>query len=239
MAKEEIFRWQANFTLVPPLMLDKVQNLPELRIIKENDEPNAKRIEVTTPNLPSFIEALLYAREKCNRCTDFLTLLKGFLVRATLSNITQIGPTGSVGYAPLSLDVIIDGHQDIDLTGEAIAKVIQGNEPKLARQLSHYRRAIETDDIINKIRELYLVVEDDYDKTCQFLKQYAYVRTILSHPELTESRESGSKAKNRFGKTYIDPSSPKDLDELKQDTNELLRKAEEIVRGKLQLGGDR
>ena len=241
MAKE-ILRWQAKFTLAPPLLLDEVQNLPELKIIKENDEPNAKwtRIEVTTPNLPSFIEAILYAREKCNRCTDFLTFLKGFPVRATLSNITQVGLTGSVvtGCAPLSLDMIIDGPHYIDLIGEAIAEVIQGSEPKLARQLSHYRRAIETDDTINKIRELYLVVEDEYGEACQFLEQYRYVRNILSHPELTKSDYSISKAKNRFGRTYIDPSCPKDLDELKQDADELLRKAKEIVRSKLQLRDD-
>ncbi len=235
MAKEEVCHWQANFDLDPPISLYIVQNLPDVQILRCSDDTSAlfDKIEVTTRGVASYIEAHLDAVETCNRCTDFLTFIKGFPVKATLS---EIRPQGSKTVCvPHDLDfVVAERHTNIDLAEETIERIIRGNDGKLNRQLSHYRRAIETDDVITKIKELYQVIEAEKDKYSQFLKKYKYVRDLLSHPEVNHP-PIVQKAKDRFGRAHIDPSSPKDLDELKKDAEKLLVEAREILLRNMQL----
>jgi len=238
MENEEICQWQANFNLEPPISLDIVQNLPDVKILRGSDNTSAlfDKIEVTTPELASYIEAHLHAETICNRCTDYLTLITGIPVKTTLLNITQIGTQGSkkTGCAEFKLDFIVANRPGIDLTGETVERIIRGRDKKLNRQLSHYRRAIVTDDAINKIGALYLVIVDEYGENCQFLGTYRYVRNIISHTKLTKIRKQIEQAKKRFGKAYIDPSAPKDLDELSKDAKALQVKAKEILVRKIQ-----
>jgi hypothetical protein len=65
-------------------------------------------------------------------------------------------------------------------------------------------------------------------------KKYRYVRNLVSHPKLNKSCVV-SQATARFGKPYIDPSSPEDLDKLREDAKSLMEKAKEALLNKLSL----
>lgn len=233
---EKPCKWQASFRLSPPILLGEIRNTTDIRIVKDSNAPNARasRIEIVTPEL-SYEDARNYALEVTNRVTDYLSFLKRFPVGAILSNIGQILPADSRihmrGYATLRARATVERPVNLDMAVKPIAQIIGGQEAKLARQLSRYRRALETDDVINRVREAYQIIEDEGTDR-EFLSKYRYVRHLVSHPELADHR-AASQATERFGKPYIDPSSPEDLAKLDEDAKSILKKAEEILLSKL------
>lgn len=233
---EEKCKWQAYFSLNPPVTCSTVKSLPEVNIITEGDTPNVRAtgLQITTPEL-THEDARQYAIEIANRCADYLTFLKQFPVGASLHNITQLRPPGTpkTGYVDIAARVMIEKREDVDLTGERVSKIIGGSEAKLNRQLSHYRRAIETDDPINKIRELFQVIEDEYGKGHPFVQESKWARHIVSHPRLDDA-EAVAQAVQKFGRPYVDPSKPQDLAKLTTEAENMRREAERILRSKIQ-----
>jgi hypothetical protein len=228
---DRLRRWKARFRLSPSVLLGKIKNTADVRIVKESNDPNARAsvLEIVTPEL-AYEDARNYALEVANRVADYLSFLKQSSVGATLFNINQIPPRGSKIRikVPFATRRLVDRPTNIDMSAKPIAQITGEQEAQLARQLSHYRRALETDDVITRVREAYQVIEEDEITYRQFLDNYRYVRHLVSHPKLSKSC-AVYQAKKRFGKSYINPSSPEDLAKLCEDAKNLMEKAKEIL----------
>ena len=183
----------------------------------------------------SFIEAVNYSKLLANRCADIISSMIGTGVSFSFKQITELPETPGqfekttffqIGYqTSFRLEVI-------DMTKFSILEVFSNKNAKLARQLSHYRRALLSSDPINQIKEFYLVIEDEYGRNDNRTKEFRYLRNLLSHSEL-ENKASKSYAISTTGKPYFDPSAPKDLELLIAHIPKIKSVAETIIKGKL------
>lgn len=179
-------------------------------------------------------EALFYAQGRANRFFDYLSAIHKYPVEGRLSNMVEVKPKGETrtGYATMKCDAIIHRPEDLDFSKDNAKKVLQNSDEKLVRQLSHFKRALKTDDIIEKVREYWLIIEDEYELTNPFILKYSYVRHLISHPELIVPKHK-EKAEKLLGKGYINPSNPKDFEDLKDVFMIIEKKSKEIIDGKI------
>lgn len=229
-------KWNAIFNLKPSrIIVAKVNSLPDVKLRTDSDGTTfITSIEITTPEL-SFLDAIKHSEEKANRCADIISFITGLPVSCTLRQINEIGPAGTVrtGAVPFTGGAdLACMPQEVDLTAPRIYDVLYNKNKKLARQLSHYRRGISSSDVIQKIREFYQVVEDEYSKHHPFIEKYKYVRILLSHPEMDRER-SKAEAKKIVGKEYFDPSSPQDMTALEIHLKQIKDEAERIIKSKI------
>ncbi len=206
MSQEKILKWQASFNIKPPLALGEIKNPTNFKIIKENDRPDAKAIglEVTIDE-PTEEKATTSAINIANTVAACLTFLKGVPVKAHLSSIANLSSSKpSTQFIFIGSRFVLDASQDVDFTTNPIRELLSGQNIKLHRQLAHYQRALETEDIITKIREFYQVVEDEYPSDHSFIQAHIWARHLVSHPELNNTKRA-LEAMKHLGKTYIDP----------------------------------
>ncbi len=230
-------KWNATFDLEPRIIVAKVNSLPDVKLLTVLDGSSTfiTSIEITTPEL-SFIDATKYARTKANRCADIISFITTFPISCTLRQINEIGPAGTVrtGAATFEVTSHLYRPQEVDMTTAKFSDVLYNKDEKLARQLSYFRRGISSFDIVQKIREFYQVVEDEYAcaQDHPFIKKYKYVRDLVSHPEMTRPR-SKAEAKKIVGKEYFDPSSPQDMAALEAHLEQIKGEAERIIKSKI------
>jgi hypothetical protein len=231
----KICKWKAVFKIVPDgVVVADVKDLPEVRLVTQvGNNKYITSIEITTSDL-SFVDAIAYSELLANRCVDLISYIVGRGVSCSLTQIIETGPPGIVreGHAFMTLDTLLAKPQYVDITTASFSDVLQNRNQKLARQLSHYRRGIASSDIIEQIREFYLVLEDEYPDNHPSLQRYRYVRNLVSHAEVTNPR-SEEEARRIVGKTYIDPSAPQDLAVLRNHLNEIKCEAERVVKSKV------
>ena len=232
-------RWKVNFSLTDKVLAKTIVDLPDVKLLKEVVENNTyvTAIEITTPEL-SFVEAVELSSLIANRCADLMSFIAGLSVSCTLQQINEIGLPGAVkaSLKPFTVDAIISAPRDIDISTTPFLNVLGGKDEKLSRQLSHYRRGIASSDTIEKIREFYQVLEDEAGKP--FRQRYGWLRDLVNHPELTYDTSSKKKSTEQLGKNYIDPSSPMDLKNLKEQLHQVKRDAEITLSRKLFLARD-
>lgn len=231
----KVCKWKATFKLRPDIEVKQIRDLPDVRLITK-DRKNRKRmtgIEVTTPDL-SFVDAINYSTLLANRCADIISYTNGIGVSCSLKQINEIGPAGEVktGGAFLSCNAILVKPQEIDIANTAFLNVLRSKDEKLSRQLSHYRRAIASSDIVEKLREFYLVLEDEYPKNHRIRHKYKYARNLVSHAKLIWP-ESAREAKRILGKPYLDPSAPSDMQALQRHVDDIKGEAKKCIETKI------
>jgi len=215
-------RWKVNFSLTDKVLAKTIVDLPDIKLLTEVVRNNTyiTAIEIATPEL-SFAEATEFSSLAANRCCDLISFVIGRGVSCTLQQINEIGPPGAVkgGFKLFTVGTIIEAPKDFDLSTAPFLRVLEDEDQKLARQLSHYRRGIASLDIIEKVREFYQVLEDETGS--QFKEKYQWLRDLVSHPELTRSTASKQKATERVRKTYVDLSSPRDIKTLQKQLEQI------------------
>jgi hypothetical protein len=220
-------RWRVNFSLTDKVLAKTIIDLPDIKLLTEVVRNNTyiTAIEIATPE-SSFAEATEFSSLAANRCCDLISFIVGRGVSCTLQQMNEIGPPGTVkaGFKSFTTDAIIEAPKDFDLSTAPFLKVLDDKDQKLARQLSHYRRGIASLDIIEKVREFYLVLEDETGS--QFKEKYQWLRDLVSHPELNRPTASKEKATERMGRTYVDPSSPRDMENLQEKLEQIKLDAE-------------
>jgi hypothetical protein len=234
MSSQKTCRWKASFVVNPPVKVSGIKDLPDIKLKTktEGNQTHIIGIEITTPD-QQFVDALNHATLVANRCTDYLTLICGFGVATNITQINEIGKPEDLknGAAFLKADLVISRVKEIDLTNSRFLDILNLKDDRLARQLSHYRRGIASRDIIERIREYYLVIEDEYPSDHPFLERYKYVRHLVSHPELNAAK-SADEARRLLGKTYFDPSVPQDLAALERNLADIKDTATKIIEAK-------
>jgi hypothetical protein len=230
-------KWKTSFAVHPErIVVSKVVNLSNITFTTESDARNTSivSIEIVTPDL-SFVDAINYSQTLANRCVDIMSFIVGYGISCSIKQINEIGgeigktKTGAVFY---SSDALIVKPEEVDLTKPFISKILLNQDEKFVRQLSHYRRGISSQDVIEQIREFYLVLEDEYGKNSARLQPIAYIRHLVSHPELS-SASAQRDAIIMLGKTYLDPSAPKDLSTLKQQLEYIKNEAKCVIESKI------
>ena len=188
-----------------------------------------KGFSIITPIL-TIKEADDFAQENANRIFDYLSAIHNYPIEGYLSKMVELKPEGEVkkGYKKSSVGLTVHEPEDLDFNNDSF-KVL--TTKKLARQLSHFRRGLKTDDVIEKIREFHLICEDE-PAGHQFLEDVKPVRHLVSHPELNNPKHI-AKAKNLVGKNYLDPSDPRDMAAIKEYSNKIEKKAREIIKRKI------
>jgi hypothetical protein len=232
-----ICTWKAKFNVHPEkIIVSRVVNLPNVTLITEIEGENTKviSIEITTPNLP-FVDAVNYSKVLANRCVDIMSFIVGYGVSCFLNQINEISnETGKskTGMIFLTGGAFIAKPVEIDITKSSFTAILQNTDAKLTRQLAHYRRGISSQDVIEQIREFYLVLEDEYGKNSPRLQPIAYIRHLVSHPELN-SASAKRDAITLLGKTYLDPSAPNDLSTLRQQLENIKNEAKCVIEAKI------
>jgi hypothetical protein len=232
-----ICKWKAVFKLVPERIgVSQVKDLPDVKLLTDviGNNRYITSIEITTPD-SSFVDAINYSKLIANRCVDMISYIVGFGVSCSLSQINEIGPPGTVktGAVFCTIDAVLSKMQNVDITTTSFSNALQNRDRKLVRQLSHYRLGLLSSDIVEKIREFYQVLEDEYTKNHPSIEKYKYVRHLVSHPELTKSR-SKEEAEKIVGKSYFDPSAPEDICALERHLEEIKNNAEQLIKSKIQ-----
>lgn len=223
-------RWKAFFVLSTPVSVGEVKSVPNIEFVVESHDKIRKisGINVTAPKM-SHIDAVNYAEITCNRCVDYPCFLTGVPVTASLRQMSELGAKTAVktGFAFMSADVLIAKRADLDITTQAFQRALLGEDLTLALQLAHFRRGMLARDVIEKIRELYQILELEDPSIAE---AYKYVRHLVSHPKLTWSAEE---AKEILGKPYFDPSAPQDLRKIESDALKIEKQARSIIQNKL------
>lgn len=194
-----------------------------------------KGFSIITPTLTRQ-EAFHFVREKANRIFDYISAIHNYSIEGYLSNMVEVKTEVEVktGYAEFSADAILHKPEDLDFNKDSVKSVLQNNDEKLMRQLSHFRRGLKTDDVITKIREFYLIIEDEYPLKHPFREGYKYVRHLQSHAEMDRLNSIDTKkAITLLGKKYMDPSNPKDMEAIKRDLKIIEREARKIINSKI------
>ena len=236
MNRSKRCQWEVVFRFPSPILEKSITNAEGLEFGLEFDTEKVeegiilKGFSIITPIL-TIKEADDFAQENANRIFDYLSAIHNYPIEGYLSKMVELKPEGEVkkGYKKSSVGITVHMPEDLDFNRDSF-KVL--TTKKLARQLSHFRRGLKTDDVIEKIREFYLICEDEYLPGHQFLEDVRPVRHLLSHPELNNPKHI-AKAKTLVGKKYLDPSDPGDVAAIKDDLNKIEKEAREIIKGKI------
>ena len=232
-------RWEAVFSFSPPvheigIAVPEGFSLPdgsEFKIKFDTERKNEsviiKGFSIVTPTLPSR-EALYFAQKTANRIFDLMSAIHNYPIEGCLSNMVEIKPEGEVktGIKEMTVNAILHKPEDLDFNKDSIKNVFQNKDEMLMRQLSHFRRGLETDDTITKIRDFYQICEDEYSPGHFFIEKYKYVRNIMSHPVVKQE-------KKLLGKKFMDPSDPKDMEVIKSDSKTIESEARKIINSKI------
>ena len=188
-----------------------------------------KGLSIITPILTKK-EADDFAQENANRIFDYLSAIHNYPIEGYLSNMVEVKTEEEVktGYKKFSVGTTVHKPEDLDFNKDSF-KVLTAK--KLARQLSHFRRGLKTDDVIEKIREFYLICEDE-PTGHQFLEAVTPVRHLVSHPELNNPKHIAT-AKTLIGKGSLDPSDPRDMAAIKDYSNKIEKEARDIIKRKI------
>lgn len=192
-----------------------------------------KGFSLTTPHL-TMKESLHFVWEKANRIFDYMSAIHNRSIEGRLDRIIRMGAEGEVrtGYVNCSADLILHRPVDLDFNKDSATSVLQNSDKQFMRQLSHFRRGLETNNTVTKVREFYLIIEDQYPPDHVFIQDYSYVRHLQNHPELTRSKHA-KKAKKLIEKIHMDPSDPKDMEAIRKPLKEIETEAKRIINGKL------
>ncbi len=222
--------WKASFILSTPVLVGKVTSPKGIEFEIDDKSQKITGINIFTPAMTQF-SAINYAEIICNRCVDYLSFVSRLPVSASLRQITEIGVESGIkrGLALFPVDTLFAKRIDVDVTMPAFQRVIQNKDTRLALQLAHFRRGLRTNDVIEKIREFYQVLELEESKVTE---KFRYVRHLVSHPELT-NKKAVEEATELIGKPYLDPSVPRDLQNLSSDVQKIEKKARAIIQSKL------
>ena len=235
MNSSERCQWEAVFGFCSPIGEKSIAKIEGIEFEIEFDTEKVgegiilKGFSIITPSLAKQ-EAALFVWEKANRIFDYLSAIHNYSIEGDLSNMVEVKPEGEVktGYLETTVGVTIHKPEALDFNKDSIKRVLQNNDEKLVRQLSHFRRGLKTDDVITKIREFYLISEDEYPPEHPFRKKYKYVRHLQSHAKM-DRKNSIKKAKDQLGKNYMDPSDPKAMGAIKRDSKIIEKEAREII----------
>ena len=232
-------QWEVVFRFPSPILEKSITNAEGLEFGLEFDTEKVdegiilKGLSIITPTLAKQ-EASLFVWEKANRIFDYLSAIHNYSIEGYLSKMVEVQPEGEVktGYVESTVGLTIRESEALDFNKDSIKRVLQNNDEKLARQLSHFRRGLKTDDVIEKFREFYLICEDVYPSGHQFLEDIKPVRHLLSQPELNNPKHKAT-AKTLIGKGFLDPSNPRDMAAIKDYSNKTEKKAREIIKRKI------
>ncbi|OLS14295.1 MAG: hypothetical protein RBG13Loki_2083 [Promethearchaeota archaeon CR_4] len=221
----KVCRWRVTFDFIPPkILVSRIKNVPDVLLIT-TDEGERKwitSIEMITPEL-SFTEALISASETANHYADFISFAVNYGVSCTIRQINEVGEGGKPkqGGTIKFLECRVVTPENIDLT-----KYV-GNEV-YRRQFAHYRKGLSSTDVVERIREFFIVLEDSYPKNDPRLTKWAWVRNLVSHHELIVKGQM-IEAEKLIGKHYFDPSTPQDENALHENAVELKKEAKECL----------
>ena len=229
-------QWEVVFRFPSPILEKSIPNAEGLEFGLEFDTEKVeegirlKGFSIITPSL-TIKEADDFAQENANRIFDYLSAIHNYPIEGYLSNKVELKPEGEVkkGYKNSSVGTTVYKPEDLDFNKDSF-KV--RTTKKLARQLSHFRRGLKTDDDIEKIREFYLICEDEYPQKHHFREEYKYVRHLQSHAEM-DRKNSIKEAKDLLRKNYMDPSDPKDMKAIKRDSKIIEKEARKIINSKI------
>jgi hypothetical protein len=199
---------------------------------KVGDKIKLKGFSIFTPEL-TFMEAINHVKEKANRFSDYISAIHNIPITFHLiSMVKNVGGIRERTRMSPEINVRVYKPEKLDLNKASFKKVYQNNDIKLARQLAHFRRGLETEDIITKIREFYLIVEDEYGKENHFCKKFSYARHLQAHPYIADQNLL-PKVKTLLRKDYMDPSNPQDIEVIKKDETIIEKEAINIIKNKL------
>lgn len=235
MNSSERCQWEAVFGFCSPIGEKSIAKIEGIEFEIEFDTEKVgegiilKGFSIITPTLAKQ-EASLFVWEKANRIFDYLSAIHKYSIEGDLSNMVEVKPEGEVktGYLESKVGLTIHEPEALDFNKDSIKRVLQNNDEKLMRQLSRFRRGLETDDVITKIREFYLISEDEYPPKHPFRKKYKYARHLQSHAKM-DRKNSIKKAKDQLEKNYMDPSDPKAMEAIKRDSKIIEKEAREII----------
>lgn len=228
-------KWEVVFNFSSPILEKSISDFEDfiLDTEKVDEGIHFKGFSIIT-NALTIQEAFFYAQGKANRFFDYLSAVHKYPVECHMSTMIEVKPKGEVrtGFAFVTGKCVIHRPEILDFSKDNAKKILQNSDDKLVRQFSHYRRALKTDDIIEKIREYWLIIEDEYGKNHPFILNHLYIRHLVNHTELTRPNHE-NKAKNLLNKNYLDTSNPQDLDIIKNDFMLIQKEAKEIIDGKI------
>ena len=235
MNSSERCQWEAVFGFCPPIGEKSIAKIEGIKFEIEFDTEKVgegiilKGFSIITPTLAKQ-EASLFVWEKANRIFDYLSAIHNYSIEGYLSKMVEVQPEGEVktGYVESTVGLTIRESEALDFNKDSIKRVLQNNDEKLVRQLSHFRRGLETDDVITEIREFYLICEDEYPPEHPFIKKYKYARNLQSHAKM-DRKNSIKKAKDQLEKNYMDPSDPKAMEAIKRDSKIIEKDARGII----------
>lgn len=227
-------KWEAHFTFQSNIYEKSITPVKDLYFEinldteKVDEGIHFKGFSIITPIL-TIKEAKSFAQEKANRILDYMSAIHNYSIEASFNLISEIKPPGELKLveSTFTINGILYKSIDLNLNDESLKNLLGGKNVKLMKQLSHYRRGLKTDDIINKIRDFYLIIEDDYPTNHPFRKKYSYIRHLQSHPRTI--KRARKFALRLLGKDYMDPSNPNDLEKIKTDAEAIKREAKKII----------
>ncbi|HJH26516.1 MAG TPA: hypothetical protein C5S37_06995, partial [Methanophagales archaeon] len=143
-------QWEVGFIFPSPIREKSITNAEGLEFRLEFDTEKVeegiilKGFSITTPIL-TMKEADDFAQENANRIFEYLSAIHNYSIEGYLSNMVELISEGEVktGYVEHTVSITIHTPEALDFNKDTIKRVLQNNEEKLVRQLTHFRMGLK------------------------------------------------------------------------------------------------
>ena len=178
------------FDIEPKLKFTTEERYPNLNIISEYKDSKLIGLQVDVEvNLNDNDEIVKdMARYRIIRLIERIQYLTKMNLKAEIKRIQQIDPLSvkSTGYKSLRVSAILVKHCSMPKEDDLLYK----QDKNTTYQLMYYNRGIRADDVSEKIKNFYLVIEKEKDINGSYsiLGDLKNTRIAVSHTILTNQR---------------------------------------------------
>jgi hypothetical protein len=220
-------KWKITYKFRSPLeerSIEGLESYDEIKFeIERTDQWNILKGFTIFQEADNEKTAKFQAQLLANRILTFLTAIHNIPIDATYVGISEILPDGKMLVSrELGMMWNTITAENVDFSN------LKAADEKMMSLLSHYRMGISSPDPVIKIQQFYQVIECKYGKNHPIAMEYSYIRHFVSHPKLNNKKPK-DKARDAYGKDYLDLTDPKILEKLAQQSGSIKEEAYRIV----------
>jgi len=227
---------RVSFDVEPNLEFTTTETYPGLGITPEYEDADLTGlrvdVEIEANDDDEITKSL--ARQRITALLERLRYITGRHLAVQARRIEQIDPPceKAVGFTSLTMGVCITDKCQMPSEED----LLDNQDENTTYQLMYYNRATKADDLADKIRNFYMVIEREGEIHSPYKKsipeRLTYTRDAVSHPILNR-KDAKSFLKNNIGSCSVDYGNPDHIRFLRVMLPEFRDEAERILNRKV------
>jgi len=213
----------------PKLAFTKYEDYPDIGTTPVFDDENRLISLDVTLEVPYFSSNEDISRQVNEITRPLIERLQYLLNRPMKTEcrlFEQIDPPSPIKQGQISIGMGIDLHKPVDMPVQT--DILQQDDSTM-KQLHFYNRAVKAQDVIQEIRDLYQILEEETRRnTYTAPDEMRYIRNAVSHPACDNSAVKDF-LRHNIGVDSIDLTNPDHISFLKAKASEIKHEAKRII----------